>query len=716
MASEDPRKETAKDTPIQLADLMAPRAGEVSGGASAKLIFGHVKGASQTPAGPAGTANPEEGGKMRKLFGQRPPSERPFNMVEIVLALMIVIIGIVGVIGLFPVGQKSGLEARGRNFAVDASNQFSELMRDQIKRHWDLIATLPLAKPASEAGANWQSADGNSVFHDMPGLVIFYNDQDNDKKYDYLLDTANQSRDDSGLFRLEQRTAGGVADFAAILRVWVSAAKYTPYDRGSSAWASDKAVPPDQGLTLNVEVSWPASLPYEKRNKTLSLTDVFRPAANDLAAVQGAFQIGQNGKLHFTYHGSDAALTSGFYMLAPTEQVIFASNKTTSQNTTLDVEWQAGTNFNFYSRTNASSWGLGTYDHYAFCNDPAVCDCKCRTLDGLLNINPSNSSNNEFTLTRGDGSTFTRDDLANASALPADGTFYSGKATYIRVKPKGNGNQNTLTVNGTAYSLLNANAYLITGTDLQVRVYNDKVNNGKAMGKWYLSTAAACGQIRQETYNHDERCPRHPTNLPTVAGSGPPWYHDWNHGSTGGSGPTSARSGAFDYLTGAPYCMVTEMVPGRKWLLSFEDLPADKNHTGATNGSDFDYNDIVVEVELVTTGSSQASSGGHDVSGSIVLNPVPSLDWSFNMLKPDGTIMTKNNMAEYSGAAVSLWFRPRGTGTQSIQKDGVSETVTNADMTALSADHNTLNVQLINSGGTWRLTFTAPNAIYTVLN
>ncbi len=109
------------------------------------------------------------------------------------------------------------------------------------------------------------------------------------------------------------------------------------------------------------------------------------------------------------------------------------------------------------------------------------------TISGDCNINPSNSSNNEFTLTKSSGGNITRDDLQNGATVTADGTFYQGGASFLHVKPKGNGNQNGLIIDGAAYALQNANTYDFNG-DMQVRVWNDKVKgNLTAMGHWWIT-------------------------------------------------------------------------------------------------------------------------------------------------------------------------------------------------------------------------------------
>ncbi len=113
-------------------------------------------------------------------------------------------------------------------------------------------------------------------------------------------------------------------------------------------------------------------------------------------------------------------------------------------------------------------------------------------ISGEININPSKSSNNEFTLGLADGTVITRDDLTK------DYGGYTGSAEMIFLKPKGNGNQNSMTLNGAPYTLYNANTYEITGS-LDVRLYNDHVNSaGKAVGHWWVEITANGATIEQQ--------------------------------------------------------------------------------------------------------------------------------------------------------------------------------------------------------------------------
>jgi hypothetical protein len=111
------------------------------------------------------------------------------------------------------------------------------------------------------------------------------------------------------------------------------------------------------------------------------------------------------------------------------------------------------------------------------------------TVGGQININPNNSAQHEFTVTMADGSTITRDTLTQ------DYPGFTGNPVMVHVKPKGN--QNGLLVDGVTYELSNSDAYDIVSDYMSACIYNDNVNtnNGKAMGKWWISVAAAEANI-----------------------------------------------------------------------------------------------------------------------------------------------------------------------------------------------------------------------------
>jgi len=125
-----------------------------------------------------------------------------------------------------------------------------------------------------------------------------------------------------------------------------------------------------------------------------------------------------------------------------------------------------------------------------------------RSIGGRININPSNGNNYEFRMVLPDGTTVTRDDLhadrtrSGQAGFNPDYLEYTGPATLVYVKPKGNGNQNGLIVDGNPYPLENKNRYTITSDEMNVHLYNSKRNkHGKAMGKWWIEIVAAEARI-----------------------------------------------------------------------------------------------------------------------------------------------------------------------------------------------------------------------------
>jgi len=117
-------------------------------------------------------------------------------------------------------------------------------------------------------------------------------------------------------------------------------------------------------------------------------------------------------------------------------------------------------------------------------------------IEGEININPNNSPHNEFSLTLADGTEITRDDLTQ------DYGGCSGEAAiHVHVKPKGNGNQNSLIRDGEPYPLVNANTYDIyneSGEQMNVTLYNDHINpQGKAMGHWWIAINATNATINE---------------------------------------------------------------------------------------------------------------------------------------------------------------------------------------------------------------------------
>ena len=113
-------------------------------------------------------------------------------------------------------------------------------------------------------------------------------------------------------------------------------------------------------------------------------------------------------------------------------------------------------------------------------------------IAGQLNLNPNNKMDFEFEMTLPGGSKITRDDLLRDRKIT-----YLGPCDVIRVRPKGNGNQNTITLDGNVYRVYNGSTYLIErspGGYMTAYLYN---SNTQGMGKWWIVISATGASIRK---------------------------------------------------------------------------------------------------------------------------------------------------------------------------------------------------------------------------
>ncbi len=145
------------------------------------------------------------------------------------------------------------------------------------------------------------------------------------------------------------------------------------------------------------------------------------------------------------------------------------------------------------------SLGEGTYVTTILADSGTGCLAGNHDIDGGIKINPNNSVDNEFTLMKPDGSEITRDNLHE------DYPGYFGEAILVHVKPAGNGNQNTMTIDGQVFQLLNANTYDISSASMTTIITNDIINPvGKAIGKWWINITAGEATIQSSGSDGDD--------------------------------------------------------------------------------------------------------------------------------------------------------------------------------------------------------------------
>jgi hypothetical protein len=113
-------------------------------------------------------------------------------------------------------------------------------------------------------------------------------------------------------------------------------------------------------------------------------------------------------------------------------------------------------------------------------------------LAGTLNINPNNSLQNAFTLELPGGGAVTQDDIRRQGF-----GGYSGTVSQVTLKPKGNRDDNMLTIDGAPYPLRDRETYLITAEDMRAVLYEEATNGpAQPAGQWWLTLAASNAAIR----------------------------------------------------------------------------------------------------------------------------------------------------------------------------------------------------------------------------
>lgn len=131
------------------------------------------------------------------------------------------------------------------------------------------------------------------------------------------------------------------------------------------------------------------------------------------------------------------------------------------------------------------------------------------SLSGLINLNPRNNDDYQFVLLAG-SRTITRDTLHDSNGTLSE--TFNDEPVVMWLFPKGNGNQNSLTVGGDPYSVRNGTLYRIdvygsADAPAMVKLYNVSCNgngdggqrngNGKAMGRWWIEINAKDAEITE---------------------------------------------------------------------------------------------------------------------------------------------------------------------------------------------------------------------------
>ncbi|MBR4517962.1 MAG: hypothetical protein IKO65_03060 [Victivallales bacterium] len=243
-----------------------------------------------------------------------------FTLVEVLIAMGICVVGVVSVMGLFPVGANATRDANMAFYADQAAEQmlyftkyavlnakekvmddafpdgyyyrFSPVIFQKMTSGtkvgggecdgWDLgdpddPDTLSetdsykiIAKPsAADEPTSWSDLEDDTIIQDH-----LKSEEITNNMITMLTNAGTKIQKASwNLYRLGFITKNGaddIEDFACVIRLWATPV-YLPQNTGET----DIILP--RIATFHIEVSWPADLPYERRQKSEYSLDVYVP-------------------------------------------------------------------------------------------------------------------------------------------------------------------------------------------------------------------------------------------------------------------------------------------------------------------------------------------------------------------------------------------------------------------------------------------------------
>ena len=209
-----------------------------------------------------------------------------FTLVEVLIAMGICVVGVVSIMGLFPVGANTARDANMAFYADQTADQMLHLTKYMLLDK-DLNANLKssLHKYFFEMITGW-TIDNTSTYSnqtkpsdsDEPSVSASWTNvaavasTSLSKSYVDLLANAGTTVEvgPSGwqLYRMKfvtKDSGNDYEDFSCIVRLW------------AERMLGDVSTPLPRAATFHIEVSWPADLPYERRQKAEYSIDVFVP-------------------------------------------------------------------------------------------------------------------------------------------------------------------------------------------------------------------------------------------------------------------------------------------------------------------------------------------------------------------------------------------------------------------------------------------------------
>ena len=179
----------------------------------------------------------------------------PFNLVEIVGALVIIAFGVTAAMALLQPSIRASRDSVGDNYSSDVANQFMSYIQVQARQNWTSIVgtdsaftSAPPSAPATIADSNidtpgsWGGAVGSGNIYTTGGILSAA----------------------SGIYGAR---CGN--DFSGHVKVWKMQITDFSFNGTTTSLPKSKAV------RFQIEISYPANKPYSARDKKYYSIEVF---------------------------------------------------------------------------------------------------------------------------------------------------------------------------------------------------------------------------------------------------------------------------------------------------------------------------------------------------------------------------------------------------------------------------------------------------------
>ena len=197
-----------------------------------------------------------------------------FTLVEVLLALGVVVIGICSIMVLFPVGSNAMRDASLETYASNSIEELLSCLKYQLKNETDwnsVLSDFPEMDTEASVQERFRKSGDNDANLDLRDKESWGDNYFNKKGYfvknksfknvyQLIAFKGDDSDDEKKVDKDEN------IDFRALARIAKQKVKINNLEINNY----------DKAVTLNVEISWPAEIPYESRQKAYYSMDIFK--------------------------------------------------------------------------------------------------------------------------------------------------------------------------------------------------------------------------------------------------------------------------------------------------------------------------------------------------------------------------------------------------------------------------------------------------------